>query len=172
MSSNTPACASRSLAEEVVKSLALRKKTIAAAESCTAGLVADFIARVPGASEVFWGSFVCYTADAKHRMLGVPRQLIEKYGAVSRPVALAMAEGALERSGAFWAFSVTGLAGPDGDGTNTPVGTVWIGIAGREEQPGSEAKKFLFSGSRNEVREAAAAAALEELFERINRQGY
>ena len=110
------------LAEGVVKSLGIQGRMIAAAESCTAGLAADFIARIPGASNVFWGSFVTYTADAKFKMLGVSKELIEKYGAVSRPVALAMAEGALERSGASLAFSVTGLAGPDGDDSKTPVG--------------------------------------------------
>jgi len=159
------------LAEEIVKSLSARKKTIAAAESCTAGLASDFIARIPGASNVFWGSFVTYTADAKIRMLGVPEKLIKEHGVVSRPVALAMAEGALEKSGAFWAFSVTGFAGPGGDGT-VPVGAVWIAVAGRDgELSGSlrsEAKMHHFSGSRNEVREAAAAAALQELLERIN----
>jgi len=168
------------LAEELVKTLTARKKMIAAAESCTAGLAADFIARIPGASNVFWGSFVTYTADAKIKMLGVPEKLIKEHGAVSRPVALAMAEGALEKSGACWAFSVTGLAGPGGDSgapmgtpagvpTEIPVGTVWIGIAGRGAAAGPEAKVFLFSGSRNEIREAAAAVALQELLKRINR---
>ena len=155
------------LAEEIVKYLVQEKKMIAAAESCTAGLVADLIGSVPGASSVFWGSFVAYTADAKYRMLGVPGELIEKYGAVSRPIALAMAEGALEKSGAFWAFSVTGLAGPGGDANSgLPIGTVWIGIAGRDGGP--EAVEFRFSGSRDEVRQAAAAAALNKLWDRIN----
>ena len=157
------------LAEKLVKSLTGRKETICAAESCTAGLAADFIARVPGASLVFWGSFVSYTADAKNKMLGIPLELIEKHGAVSSPVALAMAEGALEKSGASWAFSVTGLAGPTGDGGDIPVGTVWIGTARRESRsaPSSDAKKFFFRGPRNELREAAAAAALEEILKKI-----
>ena len=176
------------LAEEIVRGLAARKKMIAAAESCTAGLASDFITRVPGASNVFWGSFVSYTPDAKARMLGLPGELIERHGEVSRPVALAMAEGALEKSGASWAFSITGFAGPGGGSAAAPVGTIWIGIAGWEGKPlegklsdgkpldgkplGSvwaDAKMFLFAGGRNEVREAAAAAALQELLERINR---
>jgi len=167
------------LAEELVRGLAARKKMIAAAESCTAGLASDFITRVPGASNVFWGSFVSYTPDAKARMLGIQEELIEKHGAVSRPVALAMAEGALEKSGAFWAFSITGFAGPGGGSAgDPPVGTIWIGIAGRDGKPldgkpsgclWSDAKMLLFAGGRNEVREAAAAAALQELLERINR---
>jgi len=156
------------LAEELVRLLTVRRKMIAVAESCTAGLVADMIARFPGASKVLWGSFVSYTVDAKSRMLGVPKEFIEKYGAVSRPVALAMAEGALEKSGASWALSITGLAGPGGEGA--PVGTVWIGLAeggvGLRRRP-TEAKSFLFEGSRNKVREAAASAALKALIERI-----
>ena len=166
-----------SLAESIVDELKNRKKMIVAAESCTAGLASDFIARIPGASNVLWGSFVTYTVDAKIKMLGLPEELIQKYGAVSRPVALAMAEGALKKSGAWWAFSITGLAGPGGDG-DTPVGTIWIGISGREDERAdykqsigcyrSEARVFFFSGSRNEIREAAAAAAMEELLARIH----
>jgi len=101
----------------------------------------------------------------------VDESLIREHGEVSRPVALAMAEGALGKSGASMAFSITGLAGPDGDAAGNPVGTVWIGFAGFEDktfcrlQP--EAKLFRFTGSRNEVREAAAAVALEEVLERI-----
>ena len=108
-------------------------------------------------------------------MLGVSGDLIQKEGAVSRAVALAMAEGALKKSGASWAFSVTGLAGPGkADGfardsssamADVPIGTVWIGIAGKEMR--SEAIMFSFTGSRNEVRKTAAAAALKEVLERI-----
>ena len=159
-------------AEEIVRILASGGEIIAAAESCTAGLAADLIARVPGASRVFWGSFVTYSPDAKVRMLGVSGELIKKEGAVSRGVALAMAEGALNKSGASWAFSITGLAGPAGDNSEVPVGTVWIGIAGKDCDKGikSGAKMFRFTGSRNEVREAAAKAALEEVLKNINEE--
>ena len=148
---------------EVVRLLTAKRQMVVLAESCTAGLAADMIARFPGASMVLWGSFVTYTADAKTRMLGVPKALIKEHGAVSSPVALAMAEGALGRSGASWALSITGLAGPGGEGV--PVGTVWIGLAGPGGKP--EAKSILFKGNRNEVRAAAAAAALQWLLERI-----
>ena len=162
---------SPALAEKIVERLTACGKLITTAESCTAGLAASFIAGVPGASKVFWGSFVTYTADAKIKLLGVNEGLIREHGEVSRSVALAMAEGALERSGASMAFSITGLAGPEGDATGNPAGTVWIGIAGLEGRTLSrlqpEAKLFRFTGSRNEVREAAAAVALEEVLERI-----
>jgi PncC family amidohydrolase len=156
-------------AEKIVRLLASGGKMIAAAESCTAGLAADLIARVPGASRVFWGSFVTYSPDAKVMMLGVSRELLKKEGAVSRAVALAMAEGALEKSGASLAFSITGLAGPAGDTSDVPIGTVWIGVAVKGGDNGiqSGAKMFRFTGSRNVVREAAAKAALEEVLKKI-----
>jgi len=165
-----------SLAEELISELSLMEKQFAAAESCTAGLVSDLIASIPGASKVFWGSFVTYTNDAKQKMLDVPEMQIREHGPVSRQVALAMAEGALKKSGAALALSVTGLAGPGGD-DSAPVGTVWIGIAGWNNMDDilkngfwSEAKVFSFSGNRNEVREAAAIAAVEEILARIKRK--
>jgi PncC family amidohydrolase len=100
-------------------------------------------------------------------MLGISQALIKEHGLVSRPVALAMTAGALEKSGAHWAFSVTGLAGPGGDGSKTPVGTVWTAVARRSGE--ARARVFCFSGSRNEVRAAAAVAVLEELLERLRK---
>jgi len=169
------ACA-LALAERIIKSLSARKETIAAAESCTGGLAADSIVRIPGASLVFWGSFVSYTEDAKMKMLGVPPITLEKYGPVSRETALAMAEGAIKKSGASWAFSITGFAGPGaGNAGNTAdsvkAGTVWIAVAGADKDSAdssmTEAKMFLFGGSRNEVREKAVIAALEMVLKSI-----
>jgi PncC family amidohydrolase len=150
----------------LVEKLTALGKTLAAAESCTAGLVADMIASVPGASRAFWGSFVSYTLDAKAVMLGLDRAALEKYGAVSRETACAMAEAALAKSGAWAAISVTGLAGPDGDGTSVPVGTVWIATALADG--GSAARVFRFEGKRNAVRRAAAEAALQEILDRFS----
>ncbi|MDR1248464.1 MAG: nicotinamide-nucleotide amidohydrolase family protein [Treponema sp.] len=155
-------------AAPLIEALAAASQTLVAAESCTAGLVADRLARIPGASRVFWGSFVTYAADAKERVLGVDPELIRRRGAVSRETALAMASGALEKSGAHMAVSVTGLAGPDGDGSGQPVGTVWIGIARRGLPP--EAVVRYFAGDRNAVREAAAAEAIAELLRTIYRE--
>lgn len=152
-------------AAALVRCLERLGKKAVAAESCTAGLAADLIARIPGASRVFWGSFVTYSIDAKIRMLGIDGALIRKFGAVSRETALAMAEGALKKSGADCAFSVTGLAGPDGDGSGLPVGTVWIATAltGGE----GRASVFRFCGGRNEIRAAAAKKAITELASRL-----
>jgi len=152
-------------AEDLVSRLEAEGKTVAAAESCTAGLAAALIARVPGASRVLWGSFVTYSVDAKVRMLGVPEETVARYGAVSRETARAMALQALERSGADYAFSITGLAGPGGDGSGVPVGSVWIALARRGGPV--EPRLFRFPGDREAVRRAAAEKALEELCDYI-----
>lgn len=156
-----------SSAESLIEALSASSLSVAAAESCTAGLVADLIARVPGASRVFWGSFVCYSIDAKIKLLGVDPELIQRHGAVSRETVCAMAEGALEKSGAGAAVAVTGLAGPDGDGSGQRVGSVWIGVALR----GSAAAAVLhhYSGDRNDIRNAAAREAIAELLRKIRK---
>jgi len=131
------------------------------AESCTAGLVSSFMANVPGASGVLYGSFVCYTQDAKVSMLNLNRGKLEEHGLVSGETACSMVKGALEKSGADIAASVTGLAGPNGDGSGVPVGTVWVAAA--KQNGGIEAKEHHFTGERNEVRIKAAIAVFEAL---------
>jgi PncC family amidohydrolase len=157
------------MAVTLVQRLGASSEMMVLAESCTAGLTADLIARVPGASRVLWGSFVSYTWEAKEGMLGIKRDLLEQYGAVSRETACAMAEGALQKSGVYLAVAVTGLAGPGGDGSAVPVGTVWIATAIRGG--GTAAAAFFYQGARNEVRNLAAAAALGEALKRINGSG-
>ncbi|MDR1985682.1 MAG: CinA family protein [Treponema sp.] len=153
-------------AEEVISRLSAASQTIALAESCTAGLAADLLAQVPGASRVFWGSYVSYTEAAKIAMLGLDEGILRQYGAVSRETACAMALGALRQSRADIAAAVTGLAGPEGDGTSAPVGTVWIAtvLRGREVQ----AQAFQYTGSRQGVRRAAAEAVIKELLRRLS----
>ena len=117
--------------EEVVVGLARAGKVkLATAESCTGGLVASRITDVAGASEIFVGGWVTYSNEAKSRELGVKRESLEKYGAVSGVVAGEMAVGAREKSGADWAVAVTGIAGPGGGSAGKPVGLVYLGIAG------------------------------------------
>jgi PncC family amidohydrolase len=148
-----------------VETLDRRSQTVAAAESCTAGMVADLFARIPGASRVFWGSFVTYMVDAKVRILGLDPRRVEQHGPVSRETACDMARGALEKSGAHYALAVTGLAGPGGDGTEVPVGTVWIALTDRDRIP--RAYEFHFEGSRQGIREQAALEALEVLSKQL-----
>ena len=150
------------MARRLAARLIERRLTLALAESCTAGLVADLLARVSGVSQALWGSFVCYSPAAKQRMLGIPRDFLERYGLVSAETAREMALRARELSGASVAASVTGIAGPGGDGSGLPVGTVWIAAA---QQENCREKELHFEGTRAEIRIQAAAAVLEELLE-------
>ena len=157
-------------AEALIRLLTGRSLYLAAAESCTAGLAADALARIPGASLCFWGSFVCYTPQAKIHMLGLEDEALARFGLVSKETARDMALGALEKSGVDAVFSVTGYAGPGGihNGVEIPEGTVWIATALRSSGP-AEAVKFHFTGSRNQVRRQAARKALEQIIIRLNK---
>ena len=121
-----------SLEEAVFRLLRERDMTLSAAESCTGGLIAKRITDLPGSSAVFKGGVVSYTNAVKENVLGVPHALLEAHGAVSEPVARAMAEGCRRLCGSDLAVSVTGVAGPDSDERGTPVGTVFIALAGAE----------------------------------------
>ena len=137
-----------------------RHETVTFAESCTAGMLPARLAGVPGASNVLRQSWVTYCDDAKHRLLGVRRETLDQYTAVSVQCAREMAEGARRISGADWAVSTTGYAGPDGGADGTPVGTVYIAAAGPN---GTEARAFRFNGSRQFVRTVAASWAFNLL---------
>jgi nicotinamide-nucleotide amidase len=140
--------------------LTQRRATVALAESCTGGLIAAKLVNVPGISEFFLEAVVCYSNASKVRTLGVPEDLIRQHGAVSEPVARAMAEGVRTRSGADFALGVTGIAGPDGWSSEKPVGTVCLALA---DARGTEAVREVFTGDRALVRERAANCALNML---------
>ena len=123
---------------------------IATAESCTGGLIAAALTHVPGSSDVVDRGFVTYSNAAKAELLGVDPALITAHGAVSGPVAAAMAQGALARSCAHGVVAVTGVAGPGGGSADKPVGTVWFGWAGRGEAMRTE--RMVFAGDRTAVR--------------------
>ena len=157
-------------AADLIKKLKSQALTLALSESCTAGLVSSFLAGIPGASDVLWGAFVCYTREAKISMLGINGVELDAYRYVSRDTACLMAKGALEKSGANIAAAVTGLAGPGGDGSNVPVGTVWAACALQGALKGGEikAREFRFTGSRSEIRIQAACAVLEMLLNMLD----
>ena len=138
-----------------------RSLKIAAAESCTGGLIAAGLTDVPGSSNVFDRGFITYSNEAKTELLGVPADLIAEHGAVSEPVARAMAEGALARSRADIAVAVTGIAGPGGGSAEKPVGLVFIGAVRRGEP--AVVERHVFPGDRAEVRRATVLRALELL---------
>jgi len=150
----------RGLEEHVIAMLRERKQTVCVAESATGGLVAQRLTSVPGSSHAFVGGFLTYTDEVKRTVLGVSDAVLANYGAVSEPVAHAMAEGARERFGADYAISVTGFAGPEGGTEENPVGTVYVGLAARDA---AIVKRFQFPGDRARVRTFAAQWALDLL---------
>ncbi len=152
-----------SLPESLVELLREGGRRLATAESCTGGLLGARITEVPGASAVYLGGTVAYDNRMKASRLAVDPAEIEAHGAVSEAVARAMARGAREAFGADLALSVTGIAGPDGGTEEKPVGTVWIGLA---DDRGDEARRFLFGGNREMVRERTVNKALEIAYRR------
>jgi nicotinamide-nucleotide amidase len=147
-----------SMEEVVGHRLALKGYTLATAESCTGGLIAERVTRVPGSSEYFLGGIVSYTEAAKSSLLGVPAELISKRGVVSGDVAEAMARGAKQRFGSTIGLSITGVAGPSGGTEETPVGTVYVGIA---DDVGTSNRRMILPGDRHLIRWRASQAALE-----------
>lgn len=156
----------RRVIEEVVVALLREKKQwVTLAESCTGGAVVSRITDVSGASDILAQSHVTYANSAKEKLLGVPAEVIAAHGAVSEPVARAMAEGCLRAAGADHALAVTGVAGPTGGTPDKPVGTVWIALASRGTA--TEARKLYFPGTRDRFKLLASQAALEMLRRRL-----
>jgi nicotinamide-nucleotide amidase len=146
-----------SLPEVVCRLLEARSLTLAIAESCTGGLIAELVTNVPGASRSFLGGVVTYSNASKTELCGVSPALLEAHGAVSEEVARAMAEGARRRFGSKLSLAVTGIAGPDGGTAEKPVGLVHLAVT---SDAGTTAKHTVFSGGRDVVRRRAAFAAL------------
>jgi PncC family amidohydrolase len=148
-----------SLASSLLMECRARGRTLAVAESCTGGLIGSMLTAVPGSSDVFHGGWITYSNAMKEAHLGVSPQLIAQHGAVSQETVMAMAEGACARSGASLAISVSGVAGPGGGSAEKPVGTVWIGL--HDTELGTRARRFVFPGERDTVRDRAAKTALQ-----------
>jgi len=151
-----------SLASVVLALLRARGETLAVAESCTGGGIGAALAAVPGASDVFLGGVIAYANTIKQQLLGVTATALELHGAVSDPVALAMAEGVRRSTGATWAVSVTGIAGPGGGSAEKPVGLVHFGLAGPQGSR-SEAVRFGSSRGRAWIQAVTAGEALNRL---------
>ena len=138
--------------------------TLAAAESCTGGLIAKRITDLPGASAAFKGGVVSYWSEVKHDVLGVPQDLLDTYGAVSEPVARAMAQGVRKLTGSDLGVSVTGVAGPDPDDRGNPVGLVYVGLAWGG---GAHVRTVHASGPRTRIRQSAANHAFDLVRRRL-----
>jgi nicotinamide-nucleotide amidase len=153
------------LAAVLVRLLTERKQTLALAESCTGGFLADQITNVPGASKVFIGGYVTYSNEEKIRSLGVSPESIEKFGAVSQQVVSEMAEGLRARTGATHGMATTGIAGPTGGSEEKPVGTVFVAL-GSENQP-VQCEKFFFPSDRETFKQLVAQRAFDLLRKRL-----
>jgi len=157
---------SETLSDSVATLLRRAGKTIATAESCTGGWLGKTIVDRPGSSEYYLGGWIAYSNDFKSEFLHVPAALIEKHGAVSAPVASALAKQALVASGADYALAISGIAGPatPGDNPAKPVGTVYIGLAVQEsERPMTASRHFHFPGDRTTIRDRSVKSALQML---------
>lgn len=148
------------LAADVIALLAAQGQTIATAESCTGGLIAGALTSVSGSSDAVYGGFVTYANEAKIAMVGVPYGMLREFGAVSKEVATAMAEGAMNAAGTHVGVAVTGIAGPNGGTAEKPVGLVYFAVATAEETRNLK-KSFDRTWSRDQIRHATVVEALK-----------
>ncbi len=155
-------------AGDVAARLRGRSETLAVAESCTGGRLAAAFTAEAGASEFFLGGVVAYANEVKIGALGVYREVLERRGAVSRQVALQMAQGVQRLTGATWTLATTGIAGPGGGSAGKPVGTVWIALAGPDGATATH--QFHFHGTRAENMSAAVRAAIEMLSDALGQK--
>lgn len=155
------------LEAQVGTQLSHQEETVSTAESCTGGLLAARLTDVPGASDYFEFGMVTYAYGTKLTELGVNRELLDEHGVVSAETATAMAQGIRDRSGSTWGLATTGVAGPTGGTAQTPVGTVYIGLAYAApwdtEASWAVANRYQFDGSRTEIKEKVVTQALTEL---------
>jgi nicotinamide-nucleotide amidase len=153
------------LAGAVGRRLLLRKQTLAVAESCTGGMVGQLVTAVPGSSRYFKGGVIAYANEIKHRLLGVPDEILARHGAVSEATVLEMAEGARAALSADWGVAISGVAGPDGGTPEKPVGTVHIAVIGPDAR---ETRKLVWPGDREQIRLISAFGALHMLFKLLH----
>jgi len=146
-----------SLAPIVGRLLLAKKQTLATAESCTGGMIGQWLTAIPGSSAWYQGGVISYANRVKEEVLAVPAAMLAAHGAVSAEVAKAMAMGARRLCHADLALAVTGIAGPDGGSAEKPVGTVYIALASGQ---GARAERFLFAGDRQRIREMSVQTAL------------
>jgi len=155
-----------SLAQVVGELLAERKETVAVAESCTGGLLGGEFTNIPGSSRYFLGGIIAYSNEIKERILGVEKQVLQKFGAVSQETATQMSENVRKLFKSTYGISITGIAGPEGGTTEKPVGTVWISLSAPDK---TIAKRYQFGDDRQINRERSVGAALTMLYAYLKR---
>ena len=148
----------RALSRSLLDLCRMRKLTIATAESCTGGLLAERLTDVPGSSRYFMSGVICYSNESKMELAGIPPLLLEMQGAVSAEVARGLAEGVRTRANTTIGVGITGVAGPSGGSSEKPVGTVFIAVA---TPTGTAHRQFLYPGDREKIRWQASQAALD-----------
>ena len=148
--------------DKLFELLKFNNLTISTAESCTGGMIASAITNVSGASAFFGTGVVTYSNEAKMKLIGVNKETLDKYGAVSEQTATEMAEGVLKLGESDVSVAVTGIAGPTGGTTEKPVGLVYIGVSGKN---GTYVYKNIFNGNRDEVRKQTVSAAFELVYD-------
>lgn len=153
------------LEEKIIRSLTKKHRTLSTAESCTGGLLAHRLTNVPGSSKVFVLGVVLYSNQAKSRMVKVPASLIQSHGAVSQPVAVAMAQGVRKLMASDYGIAITGIAGPSGGSKTKPLGLTFIAVSQREK---TSCIKCLFKGRREQIKSKAATQALKILYRLIS----
>ncbi len=160
------------IAERLGETLRDRDESVATAESCTGGLIGSLLTDVPGASDYFDRSIVTYSNDAKLTELGVAREHLDEHGAVSHPVARAMARSIRDTAGVTWGVATTGIAGPTGGTDAKPVGTAYIGVSHAGEWGSgaswSTVSNYVFEGSRTTIKQRIAEQALTDLQDAID----
>lgn len=154
------------LAKQLGELLNARKISLATAESCTGGWLASVITSIPKSSSWFERGFVTYSNESKQELLKVNSSSLETFGAVSEQVAKEMAQGALNNSHAQISVSITGIAGPDKDDSNKPVGTVWF--AWQKEGQSVHSRHYLFAGDRHQIRFESVKTALQLLIQELS----
>lgn len=153
------------LAATILERLRTRRQRLAVVESCTGGMLGQTFTAIPGSSDVVLGGWITYSNQLKHALVGVPNDVLETHGAVSSQVALAMASGGLDRSGADHVLAITGVAGPGGGTDSKPVGTVWIALVSRQAAP--DVRRFQMRGERDTIRAWSVTSALLMLEQRL-----
>ena len=152
------------ITQQLGEMLCKKNAKLTTAESCTGGGISEAITAVSGSSQWFEFGFVTYANSAKQQLLGVSKQTLDQYGAVSEQVVEQMAQGAIRQSRADYAIAVSGIAGPEGGTEDKPVGTVWVCWQTPTE---SWAQKFMLSGDRQAVRKAAIKKSLQQLLQHL-----
>ena len=156
----------QSLKQKLYELLKEKNLKISTAESCTGGMIGACITSIPGISSYYEYGFVTYSNEAKQKLIGVKEETLNRFGAVSAQTVLEMAEGALIVSGSDIAVSVSGIAGPGGGTCEKPVGLVYIGLASKNKRLFN---KFIFNGSRDEVRQQTVNMAFEMIINQIDK---